>query len=462
MTTSSNFKDRNTQDKWDEDRIIVFAIKPDRLKRKRSPQMDIEKDLYYLTSPSELEFVRLLLDQEEITMEDVEAALNKKKKEYVLKRHKYKITIDKTGRFRTHYRRPGDPSIKRISIVKRNEDRFYSALYDLYTCREERALRRMVSLEEIKDDWLEYKRLHGISESTIIKYESDWKCHLKGTDIVKRPICTLKKHYLDEWAHKLIRDNNMTRKDYINVSTLIRQPLDYAVDLEIIDENPMRKIKIEPRVFKPEKKKPSETQVFTRDEVAALTLAAWEDLENDRLVYKLCPLAFLFMFQTGLRIGEVCTVRYGDIEEGELHLQRSVERDLCTVKEGLKGSCAERWVTLSSEALNIIDEARRRQKDASVSADGYIFSMTEEHLSYRAVSESFRKYCERAGISYRSSHKAHKTFISTLLDGGMNLNTVRELVGHKDEHTTLNSYYYDRRTSEEKREILDNALSALL
>ena len=260
---------------------------------------------------------------------------------------------------------------------------------------------------------------------------------------------------------QLICDNNMTRKDYINVSTLIRQPLDYAVELEIIDANPMRKVKIEPRMFKQDRKKSSETHVFTRDEVAALSLAAWEDLENERLVYKLCPLAFLFMFQTGLRIGEACTVRYEDIEDGELHLQRSVERDPHKVKEGLKGNCAERWVTLSSEALSIIDEAKRRQIDAGVNADGYIFSLTEKHLSYRALSECFRRYCERAGISYRSSHKARKTFISTLLDGGVNLNTVREWAGHKDEHTIFNSYYYDRRTSDEKREILDDALSVL-
>lgn len=423
--------------------------------------MNIEQDLYFLASPSELELLSLLLDQGNITEEDVEKALNKKKKEYVTQRHKYAIYRDSAGNYRTHYRPPGEPSYKRISVSKRTEDKFYSALYDLYTGKEERYRKRMVSLEEIKGDWLEYKRLHGISEATIIKYESDWKCHLKGTDIVKRPICTLNKHYLDEWAHKLIRDNNMTRKDYINVSTLIRQPLDYAVDLEIIDENPMRKVKIEPRVFRLERKKSSETQVFTRDEVAALTVAAREDLENDKLAYKLCPLAFLFMFQTGLRIGEVCTVRYGDIEDGELHLQRSVERDRRTVKEGLKGNSVERWVTLSSEAMNIINEARNRQRTAGVSADDYIFSMTEEHLSYRAVSESFRKYCERAGISYRSSHKARKTFISTLLDSGVNLNTVRELVGHKDEQTTLNSYYYDRRTSEEKREIIDSALSSL-
>ena len=423
--------------------------------------MNIEQDIYELVAPQEIDIIRMLLEKGTLTIDDIAASLLEKKKEYVIKRHKSKIYMDSRRRWRTYYTEPGKPSYKRKTISKRTKDEVYSALYDLYTHKEDYFRKSLVSIEELKDDWIEYKRLHGISEATIIKYESDWKSHLEGTPIVKRPISTLKKHELDEWAHKLIRDNNMTRKDYINVSTLVRQPLDYAVELEIIDANPMRKVKIEPRMFKQDRKKSSDTQVFTRDEVAALSLAAWEDLENERLIYKLCPLAFLFMFQTGLRIGEVCTVRYEDIEDGEIHLQRSVERDPHKVKEGLKGNWAERWVTLSSEALSIIDEAKRRQIDAGVSADGYIFSLTEEHLSYRALSECFRRYCGRAGISYRSSHKARKTFISTLLDGGVNLNTVREWAGHKDEHTILNSYYYDRRTSNEKREILDDALSVL-
>jgi integrase len=250
----------------------------------------------------------------------------------------------------------------------------------------------------------------------------------------------------------------MTKTDYINVSTLVRQPLDYAVEMDILEYNPMRKVKIEPRVFKPERKKSSESQVFTRQEVAALSEAAWNDLDNEKLVYNLSPLAFLFMFQTGLRIGEVCAVRYEDIEGGELHLQRSVERDTKTIKDGLKGVRTERWVMLSSEAVRIIEEARKRQNAAGVSSEGYIFSMTEDYIPYRAVSETFRKYCKKTGIRYRSSHKARKTYISTLIDGGMNINTIREMVGHADERTTLNSYCYDRHTKDERRDILEKAL----
>jgi integrase len=42
----------------------------------------------------------------------------------------------------------------------------------------------------------------------------------------------------------------------------------------------------------------------------------------------------------------------------------------------------------------------------------------------------------------------------------MNINTIREMVGHADERTTMNSYCYDRRTEDERRAILERALSS--
>ena len=78
-----------------------------------------------------------------------------------------------------------------------------------------------------------------------------------------------------------------------------------------------------------------------------------------------------------------------------------------------------------------------------IDAKGYIFSMNEKPILYSSVLKAFYKYCDTVGIPRKSSHKARKTFVSVLLDNGINLNTVRQTVGHMDEHTTLNNYHYD-------------------
>ena len=110
--------------------------------------------------------------------------------------------------------------------------------------------------------------------------------------------------------------------------------------------------------------------------------------------------------------------------------------------------------------MRLIEAARKRQRALGVSDSGYVFSTDDNYLSYRSLSSAFIRYCEKAGIEYRSSHKARKTFISSLIDAGMNINTIREWVGHAEEQTTWGSYCYDRRTTDERREILESALSS--
>ena len=52
-------------------------------------------------------------------------------------------------------------------------------------------------------------------------------------------------------------------------------------------------------------------------------------------------------------------------------------------------------------------------------------------ILYTSVTKAFTAYCKQIGIEVKSSHKARKTFVSTLLDADININSVRQFVGHK-------------------------------
>ena len=69
-----------------------------------------------------------------------------------------------------------------------------------------------------------------------------------------------------------------------------------------------------------------------------------------------------------------------------------------------------------------------------------------------------QKYCNHLNIKYRSPHKIRKTYISALIDAGVNIDTIRRLVGHTDERTTYKSYCYDRKEDKEIKEQLNDAL----
>ena len=79
----------------------------------------------------------------------------------------------------------------------------------------------------------------------------------------------------------------------------------------------------------------------------------------------------------------------------------------------------------------------------------------------RGTSRTFTKYleslCEGAGIMNKSNHKIRKTYISSLFDYKININTIREQAGHEDEKTSLNNYCFDQKDVSERERELERA-----
>ena len=78
-----------------------------------------------------------------------------------------------------------------------------------------------------------------------------------------------------------------------------------------IEENLLYSIRIDKRrILKPERKKPDHTQVFSMKEEKTLINRALDSFaKKEHRVQQLVPLALVFIFYTGLRIGEVSALR---------------------------------------------------------------------------------------------------------------------------------------------------------
>ncbi len=320
-----------------------------------------------------------------------------------------------------------------------------------------------ITLAELFPKWLQYKSLHTNAETYILRIERTWKAFYEGTTIVNIPINQLDKLTLDVWAHSLIKEHSMNSKKYYRTTVIMRQALIYAADLGLIRESPFDSVKIDgKRLFQREKKKDSSTQVFSREEVRRLEEVAWEDFKTETVeIHRMAPLAVLFQFQTGVRVGELCALRYEDVDwlSGKIHVRRMIRFETKEVVDFTKGAYGDREVILTGKAEDIIRAAREKQKALGAEEDGYIFTIDGQPLSYEVIRQHYDKYCDRIGTVRKSSHKSRKTYVSSLLDAGVNVNTIRENVGHCDERTTFNCYCYDRSTEIEKKEQFENALA---
>ncbi|WP_313187645.1 tyrosine-type recombinase/integrase, partial [Lacrimispora sp.] len=91
--------------------------------------------------------------------------------------------------------------------------------------------------------------------------------------------------------------------------------------------------------------------------------------------------------------------------------------------------------------------------------DGFLFIHGGKRINPRAVDTRIRKYCDHINIRQKGLHTIRKTYISSLLDGGININEIRKQVGHEDERTTLKNYCFNRKTSIENESDMEKALA---
>ena len=123
-----------------------------------------------------------------------------------------------------------------------------------------------------------------------------------------------------------------------------------------------------------------------------------------------------------------------------------------------KSEAGDRWVYLSSKARDIIKRVLENNRDRGFHDDGFLFLNKDGRIHAKGVDCRIRKYCRHIGIMEKGTHKIRKSYISTLIDSGLNINEIRKQAGHEDERTTYGNYCYNRLSNTQTESILEKAL----
>ena len=417
------------------------------------------------------EILQYIIKNNIIQMSDVQEAMIMDRQKQVLKRHPYKISKLKDGRVST-YVADETKKEKRRKIVKKNEEELLKELCQYYdSCTQKRI--DSTSILDLYSEWLKYKENQSNRSSYIYRLDKDWmKFYFEeelSQDIIKIPVVQLKKIELENWAYSVCKKHKMTKKCYYNMSHIMRSILDYAEELELIKENPFRKVKIKTSFFRKTPKKKSETQVFTKDEERLLIKEAYKAYseEEDNVLYLMVPM----FFYSGMRLGELSALEWQDVHEDYLFVHqiygREEERDengnwktsTFRIIDMLKQNAPFREVLITPDVTKVLRKIKAYYWKQGILNPKFVFlDKNRNHPHPSNVDHIFYRLCDRCNILRRSPHKSRKTYISTLIDGGLNLDFIREQVGHEDERTTLQNYCFNRATQDETKEKLVKVL----
>jgi len=196
-----------------------------------------------------------------------------------------------------------------------------------------------------------------------------------------------------------------TVNDYVNV---LQQIYRYAGDLNVVQENPAKNIK---RLKESSKKPP---RFLSKEEVNKI-LAHSNDFYKD---------LFRFFLYTGMRRNEVRFLEWSEIDFKN-KIIRLGNKENFTTKSG-----KNRNIPMHPVVVKILKKIPQTSMLVFESPEGGEFSRG----TWRTV---LLQAAKRANVKDVTLHTFRHTFASWLVMEGVDLNTVRELLGHSDIKTTM-------------------------
>lgn len=168
---------------------------------------------------------------------------------------------------------------------------------------------------------------------------------------------------------------------------------------------------------------------------------------------------------TGLRIGELCALRWEDVDlkEKTLSVNKTLQRipDDSDTQKKTKITITEPKTPSSVREIPIpsflVSHFSQYQKKAAL--DGYVLTGSERYIEPSNYYVKYQLWLNECGIGRYSFHTLRHTFATRCIENGVDAKALSEILGHSDVRVTLARYVHP--TMEHKRANMER-LSAIL
>lgn len=148
-------------------------------------------------------------------------------------------------------------------------------------------------------------------------------------------------------------------------------------------------------------------------------------------------LGIMLSLCAGLRIGEVCALKWEDIdfEKKLIHINSTVTRNRNAYFIGTpKTISSKRDIPINAFLYN-------KLKEYSSDTD-FVISDNKNFVNPRTFEYRYHRTLDKANINYINFHALRHTFATKCVEIGMDVKSLSELLGHSNSAITLNTYVH--------------------
>ena len=338
----------------------------------------------------------------------------------------------KDGRFegRVHVGYKADGSKKYKSVYGRSLSDVKDKMAQLYSLRSEKTVSVVkLTVLEAAEEWLNAARLR-VKESSYANYENILNKHILPF-LGGEHISALTTSRINEYIHFKLTSGRLNGKGGLSAKSV----RDILTVYRSIERYAYREYGIRESNFTMPKVEQKHTDVLSLSERQKLEVFLLNNMDFTNLAVLLC----LF---TGLRIGELCGLKWEDIDfiNSTLSVKRTVQR---INKKGCsqvvigtpKSRTSVRTVPIPNFVMTLLEKYRGYDHL-------YIITNSKKPTEPRTMQNRFKSILKACSVRNVNFHLLRHTYATVCIEKGFDPKALSELLGHADAAITLNRYVH--------------------
>ncbi len=282
------------------------------------------------------------------------------------------------------------------------------------------------------DEWLRINKIR-VKESTYVKYntivEKHIKCKLGGCFI--QALSTL---LIEQFTQELLYEEELAPKTVKDILIVLHSILKYSA-------RQYQGVFPNVEIYYPKDVK-KEMRVLTKEEQIRLVQYLLDDMDY-------CKFGTLLTLLTGMRIGEICALRWENIslKEGTIKIASTMQRikdfDVNRLQKTKiiisdpKSDTSARIIPLSNFAIDLC------KKFVPTSQTAFVLSgSSSEFIEPRTLQYKMGKYTKDCGLENVHFHTLRHTFATRCVEVGFEIKSLSEILGHSSPQITLERYVH--------------------
>lgn len=275
-----------------------------------------------------------------------------------------------------------------------------------------------------------------IKKSSYIKYKNNIDMHimphLGNMTVNSISTSVIQKFVLDKLNNgKLHSKSGLSSKTVTDLLTIIKNTLNYSKSFGETNNCDFKQITI--------KKNYHEMRILSIDEEQRLNKV----LLNNQDIFKLGVLICLY---TGIRIGELCALKWENISLTEKYIKIEKTMQRLQLPNGNKKTKVIITEPKSISSMRIIplpefliNEIKKHQKD---DVEFVISTIKQNFTEPRTMQNHFKRYTLEAGIDNANFHCLRHTFATRCVEKNFEIKSLSVILGHSSVKMTLDKYVH--------------------